>query len=288
VVVIDKIEVINYVPKFLTFFEKANLKQLDSNERWLLWEEHYNFAAVPPTKEGRELARSLLDQAWGQYEGALSFIESWEPDQQAIRNLLQKVKLALGCKENMDFAVLYFVGAFDGNPFVAPYGENRLVLCLPVEEGNTDITLAHELTHIVHSKTADLSASWERTIGSTILQEGLATRVSQYVVPSSPDKDYVEHTPGWLQSAELKSAEIIDGVIPYLDDSSSDTVTMFTFGNGTADIEREAYYIGWVLVGRLLSEGVTYEEMAHIPEGDIPEYVRVNLTRHFFNRNLIK
>lgn len=280
-IVIDKIEVINYVPKFLSFFEKANIDYLDANERWLLWEEHYNFAAVPPTKEGRELARSLLDQAWSQYEGAISFIESWEPDQQAIHNLLQKVKLALGCKGNMDFAVLYFVGAFDGNPFVAPYGEDSLVLCLPVEEGNTDITLAHELTHIVHSKTADLSASWERTIGSTILQEGLATRVSQHIVPGSLDKDYVEYTPGWLQSAHLKRDEIIDGVIPYLDDSSSDAVTMFTFGNGTADIEREAYYIGWVLVDKLLGEGVTYEEMAHIPEEDIPEYVGVNLAKYF-------
>lgn len=48
----DKIEVINFVPKFLAFFEQANDEINDMDDKWGLWEEHYSFAAVPPGDEG--------------------------------------------------------------------------------------------------------------------------------------------------------------------------------------------------------------------------------------------
>jgi hypothetical protein len=52
-IAIDTIEVLNLIPKFLKFYEKANVDGLDHNARWSLWEEHYNFAAIPPGDEGK-------------------------------------------------------------------------------------------------------------------------------------------------------------------------------------------------------------------------------------------
>lgn len=36
--------------------------------------------------------------------------------------------------------------------------ENRLTLCLPIENGNSDIVLSQELTHFVHSHSANLTS----------------------------------------------------------------------------------------------------------------------------------
>ena len=34
----DNIEFLNLVPKFLDFYKKANIKVLNEEERWTLWE----------------------------------------------------------------------------------------------------------------------------------------------------------------------------------------------------------------------------------------------------------
>jgi hypothetical protein len=271
---LDNVELLDLVPKFLSFYHLANKPDIDEEKRWALWEEHYNFAAVPPGIEGRRMARNLLDEAWERYTDYLSFIEEWKPNEENVRDSLTKVKELLGYDQSIEFVVVYFVGGFENNPFVAPFDGDRLALCLPIENGESDIILAHELTHIVHTQTANLTAEWERTIAATILQEGLATRVSQFIVPGHPEELYIEHKKGWLQSCKENRAEIISGIFPFLEYSSSEAVTMFTFGNGTTNHEREAYYVGWELVNFLLDQGVTFKEMASVQEKDIPDYVR--------------
>lgn len=262
------------MPKFLSFYHQANKQEIDDEQRWALWKEHYNFAAVPPGEDGKRMARNILDTAWDKYADNLSFIEKWEPNEEKVRNCLTKVKALLGYDKPIDLVVVFFVGGFENNPFVAPYDKKRMALCLPVENGDSNIHLSHELTHIVHSQTANLTGEWERTIGSTILQEGLATQVSKCLVPGHPDELYIEHKEGWLRSCKEKRAEIITQIYPFLDHDSSEAVTRFTFGNGTTNHEREAYYVGWELVHFLLDEGVTFKEMASVQEKDIPDYLR--------------
>ncbi|NKE04001.1 DUF2268 domain-containing putative Zn-dependent protease [Mesobacillus selenatarsenatis] len=270
----DQIEILNLVPKFLSFFHLAKKPDIDEEGRWALWKEHYNFAAVPPGEDGKKMARNLLDTAWNHYADHLTFIEKWEPNEAVVREYLTRVKALLGYDHPIDLVVVYFVGGFENNPFVAPYDQNRMALCLPIENGDSNIHLAHELTHIVHSQTANLKGEWERTIGSTILQEGLATQVSKCLVPGHPDELYLEHKKGWLQSCKENRANIISQICPFLDHDSSEAVTRFTFGNGTTNHEREAYYVGWELVHFLLNEGVTFKEMASVKEKDIPDYLR--------------
>lgn len=270
----DHIELLDLVPKFLKFYHLASKPDIDKDKRWALWKEHYNFAAVPPGEEGRMIAKNLLDIAWDDYANHLSFIEMWTPNEENVRDYLTKVKALLGYDEPIDLVVVYFVGGFENNPFVAPFDQKRMALCLPIENGESDIFLSHELTHIVHSQTANLTGEWERTIASTILQEGLATQVSKFLVPGQPDERYLEHKKGWLQSCSESRRKIIDGILPFLEDSSSKAVTMFTFGNGSTNHEREAYFVGWELVQCLMDQGVTFEEMAKIQERDIPDYLR--------------
>jgi hypothetical protein len=276
----DKIEIINYIPKFLKFYDQANIAGLNNNDRWALWEEHYNFAAVPPGDEGKKLARSLFEQAWDNYQGHIENIKGWKPDQKSIEECLKEVKTLLNCEASINFVVVYFVGSFEGNAFVAPYDQERLALCLPIENGSSEILLVHELTHIVHSRTADLSAEWERTIASTILQEGLATQVSKALVPGKSDEFYAgDGKDNWLHSCEEKREEIYKGIFPYLEDSSSETVYKFTVGKGTTNHEREAYYVGWKFVKMSLEEGATFADLAKIKEEDIPAFIINNFKK---------
>ncbi len=270
---LDNIEVRDLVPKFLNFFKLAYKDEIEEDERWMMWKELYNFAAVPPGEDGQKLAKKLLNEAWDKYAQNLSVIEEWAPDEEKVQAYLSKVKALLGCDQPINFVVIYFVGGFENNPFVAPLNKERLALCLPIENGDSDIYLVHELTHIVHSQTALLTGEWERTIASTILQEGLATQVSKFVIPGEPDESYIEHKKGWLQSCKKNKSEIFTGIAPFLNESSSEIVTKFTFGNGTTNHEREVYFVGWEVVQSLLKTDVTFKDIASIKEDSMPDYL---------------
>lgn len=270
----DKIEIINYVPKFLKFYKLASKENIDSENRWNLWKEHYNFAAIPPGPDGQKLARELLDNAWEKYPEKLSYLEKFKPNLNDVEKYLKEIKSLFDCKDMINVIVIYFVGGFENNPFVARYDEERLALCLPIECGDSKITLSHELTHVVHSKTANLKSEWKRTIASTILQEGLALQVSKYLIPGKADEEYIEHKEGWLDSCKSKKNEIIKGVLPYLNDSSSEIVYKFTFGNGTTNIDREVYFVGWEVVDYLIKKGIKFKDIANIQEDKMPDYLK--------------
>lgn len=272
----DNIEVKNLGPNFLKFYNLANEENMTLDDRWQLWKEHYGFAAVPPGEDGKKWARNLLDEAWTKYEESMNYIETFEPDLDRLESYLTDIKSLLGCNEPIDLVIIYFVGGFENNAFVAPTDEGRAALCLPIEGESTDVVLTHELTHIVHSKTAGLTTQWERSVASLILQEGLATHVSRYMIPGEDDENYIEYTEGWLKSCRRKSKSILEGIYPYFEDSESDTIFKFTFGSGTTGHEREAYFVGWEFVGRLLDEGVSFKEMANVEEADIPKYMKDN------------
>lgn len=275
-IILDTVNVINLVPKFLSFYKTAIQQDLDEEKRWELWKDTYNFAAVPPTDEGREVARNLLDNAWNKYESFISIFEKWIPESQKVKAFLGEVKNLLGYDYKIEFTVIYFVGGFEDNPFVAPIGENKVALCLPIETEQSDIYLVHELTHVVHQKTANMKNDWERNIASIILQEGLATHVSKQLIPGHKEKEYIEISHGWLKSCYKNKEEIIKNIIPYLEDSEPESVMKFTMGNGSTNHHREAYFVGWLLVKLLLQQGMSFEEIAHIQEDEIPQYISQN------------
>lgn len=275
-IILDTVNVINLVPKFLSFYKAAIQQNLDEEKRWELWKDTYNFAAVPPTDEGREIARNLLDNAWTQYESYISIFEKWIPESEKVKAFLGEVKNLLGYDYKIEFTVIYFVGGFEDNPFVAPIGENKVALCLPIETEQSDIYLVHELTHVVHQKTANMKNDWERNIASIIMQEGLATHVSKQLIPGHKEKEYIEISHGWLKSCYKNKKEIIKNIIPYLEDSEPESVMKFTMGNGSTNHHREAYFVGWLFVKLLLQQGMSIEEIAHIQEDEIPQYISQN------------
>jgi hypothetical protein len=101
------------------------------------------------------------------------------------------------------------------------------------------------------------------------MQEGLATRTSQALVPGRKPEEFIESSAGWLAQAAARKGEILRGIRPALTDSRSDTVFKFTMGKGTTGMEREAYYVGWRVVEKLEESGMSLAQIAHIPASQI-------------------
>lgn len=263
----DNIEIINLVPKFLDFYNKAVGAAEES--RFELWKKHYGFAAVPPGEEGEILVKQQLKGAWEKYEEVIPFLEQWSPDREKIQQHLSKIKDVLEYKESVDVVLIFFVGAFDGNAFAAPYGENRVAVCLPIENGENQITIVHELIHLVHSKIAGFSAGWERAVASLVFQEGLATQLSKYLIPGYESEVYVASQEGWLQECCKDEKQILQGIRPYLQESSAERIYQFTMGAGTTGKAREGYFTGWKLIGDMLEDGWSFSDIARIKEDDM-------------------
>ncbi len=266
--------VVDLAPRFLDFHAAA--RDADADTRWRLWQERYGFAAVPPTDEGMAMARSMLDAAWDDYPAALPVIEAGASAMQpAPMPVLREVAALLGLDRPFAMQVFAYVGAFDGNAFTAAQdGVPLVAIPLEMDRDLRERVFRHEMTHAVHIATAGLSGGWERSIAETVIQEGLAMHAVRVLLPGREDREYIEHSAGWYQTAMARAPAILRGIEPALDAADGETVFRYTMGSGTTGIEREAYLTGWLVVGRLLEQGRSFAEIARIPAAEMPALVR--------------
>ncbi|MDP9120296.1 MAG: hypothetical protein M3O15_02850 [Acidobacteriota bacterium] len=259
-------------PKFLAFYAAAEREKAPPDRRWELWKKMYDFAAVPPTPEGDAIARRLLDQAWPRYPAVMARIRAGGgPILPEARAALRSVAGLLRPEVPIDVRLLVYVGALEGNAFtMADHG--KITTAIPVESapGPRALVMTHELTHAVEIGMGSLAGGYERTIGAVAVPEGLASRVTQKLFPGRPDAESIEYTPGWLAKAGKRQAEILKGIRPFLTSRKPDDIMRFTMGTGPAGLEREAYYAGWVVVGYWLSHGMSFADVARIPEAEMP------------------
>lgn len=275
-----RLEIVDRTPRFLAFYDAAIAEAAGPQRRWELWKEHYDFAALPPVPERDSLARELLDGAWSQYPGVMARIrgggEALRPEADAT---LRRVSSLLGA-DSLTVRLIVYVGALENNAyFFAQNGAMGVVFPVEADAAWRETALPHEMAHAVHHHLAGFSEGWERTIARTLFAEGLATRVAQVLVPGRDDAGYLEHRAGWYAEAEAKREAILRGILPALGRSDSETVMRFTMGRGTTGVDREAYYVGWLVVGDLLERGWTMAELARVPEQEIPALVEGSI-RH--------
>ena len=273
------LNVVDVSPRFLAFWEAAR-GEADADRRFALWQRHYGFAAVPPGPRGQAIARQLLDAAWPKYEAALPMLRQGSRGLRVDAvDIAERVAAVLKPDGPVSIRMVTYVGGFEDNAFT--YGDNGVsVINVPIEispDAGAAI-FAHEMTHAVHMVVGRLSGGWERSIGATILQEGLAVHVAREVVPGRALAHYIEHYPGWLAEVEAKRGAILAGLKPHLGAADGETVFRFTMGEGATGSEREAYYAGFAVVQHLRDRGMTLAQIARIPEADMPEVVERAIT----------
>jgi hypothetical protein len=262
-------------PKFLSFYDQATKENASPDRRWQIWKKDYDFAAVPPTPEGQEIARKLLDQAWPRFPAALDRIRAGAsgitPDP---HETVRSIAGLLHPEKPVNITLIVYVGDFEGNAFTAAQN-GKINVAVPIEDdvGSRAVRMTHELTHGVHISMGSFSGGWIRTIGTTVLTEGLAMRVTQRLIPGHPDSYYTEGRPGWLKEATKLRNPILNDVRKVLSSDKSDDVMRFTMDKGPSGLEREAYYAGWLVVGYCLDHGMSFADIARIPEKEMPARV---------------
>lgn len=273
----DSIYITDLTPKFLNFYREAVAEKLNPDARFALWKKDYGFAAVPPTPEGDQIARKLLNSAWSRYPMALPLIrrgaKGLQPPPEAT---LKRVESLLRPNKPVHMNLIVYVGAFEGNAFTV--GQNGVpTVAVPIEipARQRAPIMAHEFVHAVQISMGSMSGGWVRSIGETALAEGLAMRATQHLYPSLPVTDLVEapDEPGWLSRAEKLRRKIFADVRRSLASTKSEDVFRYTMGVGPSGIDREAYYVGWEVVGYWLAHGRSYAEIARIPESQAPDQV---------------
>jgi hypothetical protein len=228
-------------PKFLQFYDEATRENASAEQRWELWKKDYDFAAVPPTPEGEQMARKILDNAWPKYPGVLGRIRggaaSITPDPHVT---LDKIAELLRPQSPVNITLLVYVGGLEGNAFTAAQ-DGKIMTSLPIEDdlATRALRMTHELTHAVHISMGSFSGGWIRTIGTTVLTEGVAMRVTQQLLPGHPEGYYVEARSGWFEEAAKLRNAILKDVREAVESDKSGDVMRFTMGKGPSGIERE-------------------------------------------------
>ena len=113
------VEVVDLTPRFFKFYETATAEKADPEQRWQLWQKLYGFAAVPPTPEGKTMARTLLDKAWSQYPKVIARIRQGAAIlKPSLQSTLESVaKLLHGTQYPIKVRVIVFVGGLENNAF---------------------------------------------------------------------------------------------------------------------------------------------------------------------------
>lgn len=271
-------------PNFIKFYNQAVNEKANPDRRWELWNEFYGFAAVPPTEEGKKKARQLLDEAWDKYHDIIDELRKGPnilPDPEHVLNQITNLFQA---DKDINLNLVLFVGGFEGNAFTGYLKNGEPAVYLPVEQEPEDrmIIMPHEFAHYIHFSIAQFATGWERSIGRVILEEGIAIHTTRLLVPNKRTEDYIEFTPGWLEQCQQKKDNILEGIKPFLKTKQSDIVYQFTMGHGTTGLEREAYYVGWLVVQHLLNEGHSIAELVRIKEEDTPDYT-LNIINKILN-----
>jgi hypothetical protein len=118
--------------------------------------------------------------------------------------------------------------------------------------------MTHEFTHAVQMQEGGWNS---QSVASAVFAEGLATRVTEHLNPGFPANIYTTSSSVGLEKCKASLPEILNELREHGADSGAQAVSKFTYGTGTAGINREVYRGGWFVVGRMLSDGVSFSTL---------------------------
>ena len=266
--VVWTVEVKDISPRFLDFFQTAIDEKATPDQRWQLWKEKYDFAAVPPIAAGQAMAREQLDDAWPKYQAVLPRLRAGAGGivPNPHRKLDELVSL-LEPTEGGRIQLTTFVGTFHRSAFASGKIDGIWRIAIPLEDSDLDhaLDMTHEMTHAVQRS----SGHWEgQTVGGAIFSEGLAMRTTEKLNSGYEPYIYTASTPEWLHDCQAKLPEVFRDLGGHLNDAGAEAVSKFTIAKGATGLNREVYCAGWFIVGRLLEQERSYSDLAGLTQGD--------------------
>jgi hypothetical protein len=273
-----KLQVVDLSRKFLDFYDAAVRTHATPDERWKLWKEKYDYAGVPPIPAGQRMARQRLDAAWPKYPAAIARIRYWAAALTPPGKVLDEVATLLGAEQPIRIRLIAFAGTFQRNAFASGLKNGVSTISIPLEDSDQDhaLDMTHEFTHAVRMQMG----SWEgQSVASQIFAERLAMRVTQRLNPGFPASVYTTSSPGWMTQCEDQLPAVLADLKEHLSEEGAEAVSRFTVAKGAAGIRREIYWCGWFVVGKILTQRVTFPQLARLPESqaDLQVAATINL-----------
>jgi uncharacterized protein YjaZ len=140
-------------------------------------------------------------------------------------------------------------------------------ICSPLEDSDQDhaLDMTHEFTHAVQMQEGD----WHgQSVASAVFAEGLAMRVTEHLHPGFPADIYTTSSPVWLEKCKTSLPQVLDDLREHGADPGAQAVSKFIYGTGPTGIDREVYCGGWFVVGRMLSDGVSFSTLGRMTQAE--------------------
>ena len=260
------VDITDLSQKFVDFYNASVEENANPDQRWKLWKSKYDFAAVPKIAAGQKMAREQLDAAWPKYPDAMSQIRLGAASLASPQERLTKVAELLGVQGPIQIRLIAFVGTFRHNAFSMGVKDGVSTIAIPLEDSAQDraLGMTHEFTHAVQMQ----AGCWNgQSVASTVFAEGLAMRVTEHLNPGLPENIYTG-PPAWLEKCTASLPQVLNELKEHGADSGAEAVSKFTYGTGTAGIGREVYCGGWFVMGKLLSDGVSFSTLGRMTQAE--------------------
>jgi hypothetical protein len=260
------VDITDLSQKFVDFYNASVGEHADPDRRWELWKSKYDFAAVPNIPAGQKMAREQLDAAWPKYPEAMSQIRLGAAALASPQERLTKVAELLGVQGPIRIRLIAFVGTFRRSAFSMGVKNGVSTIAIPLEDSAQDhaLDMTHEFTHAVQMQEGGWNSE---SVASAVFAEGLAMRVTEHLNPGFPENMYTG-SPAWLEKCKASLPQVLNELKEHGADSGAEAVSKFTYGTGTAGINREVYCGGWFVVGRMLSDGVSFSTLGRMPQAE--------------------
>ena len=261
------VEITDLSQKFVDFYNSSVAEHADPDRRWELWKNKYDFAAVPKIAAGQKMAREQLDAAWPKYPDAMSQIRLGAAALASPQERLTKVAELLGAQGPIRIRLIAFVGTFRRSAFSMGVKDGVSTIAIPLEDSAQDhaLDMTHEFTHAVQMQEGGWNS---QSVASAVFAEGLATRVTEHLNPGFTANIYTTSSSAWLEKCKASLPEVLNELREHGADSGAEAVSKFTYGTGTAGINRKAYCGGWFVVGRMLSDGVSFGTLGRMTQAE--------------------
>jgi hypothetical protein len=235
-----------------------------------LWGQQEIAARLLTEVLGEAAVNQAVLAAWPKYEGAKDTLaKGFSGLTPSPVDSMNRINSALRFRQGLKLNFVTYAGFFDGR-VLSTADEGVGTLLLPVEQGGAPIVpaVSREYARIIVTQLLGARATG-RSLGDLAVHEGLALQVARQSLPDVDEAAFF--APGEFARMNAQSAELLRTTKAQLAETNPDKLARWMDNrNGQAVLKPEAVFVGYLIVGRWLRDGVTIDEVLKTPRADMP------------------
>jgi hypothetical protein len=238
----------------------------DDNAKWTAWSAQADPLATLRKTMPEDQLRAKVLATWPIYvENKQRLVDGFALLQMSPVDVMNRVNRMSEFKQNLSLKIVTMGGLGDGT-VLSTTDDGTAALYLPLELGASAIgpAMAREYARIIIDQLTRKMGT--RSLAEVAIHEGLILRLAREALPESPESAFF--APGELAAFEANRIAILQGIKPHLASSDAGNIERFTTGKGATGLPHEAVYVGWVIAGRWIKNGLRVKEILETPKAD--------------------